>query len=261
MERFKRKLIAGIIYFGIGIAFILWGVYIWITAPWWSWDRLWSAFLWFISGIFFIAAVGLLIHSAVLKKRMEKLEKIVEKEEMIGTKMEVSWEISPDCKGIYEKIASTDPLGNLIITSKCKLEEKTGSFLVSNLGNGFLIASDNGLAWKKRVGVDITGISYISGKKWRSKWIRWHDVANIVPIKPVKKGQIWVHIKKRKGGALILDKKGNYNLIKWKLTLNRNKAEAGSHFIQRRANFGNIMLDTFKQKQVEIDPPSSDSRM
>ncbi|MFX0009913.1 MAG: hypothetical protein ACFE9R_06340 [Candidatus Hermodarchaeota archaeon] len=98
----------------------------------------------------------------------------------------------------------------------------------------------------------------MSRKKWRGKWIRWHDISNIVPI---TYGQIWVHIKKRKDGAILLDKKGNYKLIKWKLTLNRNKLEEKSDFKQRRINFGDIMLDVFRQKKVEIDPPSSDSKM
>lgn len=169
------------------------------------------------------------------------------------------WEISPDCEDMYEKVASTEPLGNPIITSKCKLKEVGAA--TTDFGDGFLIVSDNGFAWKRRVGFDITGITYMSRKKWKGKWIRWHDIANIVPIKPVKKGQIRVHIKKRKEGAIILNKKGNYKLTKWKLTINRNKAEEKSHFKQRRTNFGEIMLDTFKQKRVELDPPSSDSRM
>lgn len=30
-------------------------------------------------------------------------------------------------------------------------------------------------------------------KSGKSKWVRWYDIANIIPVKP---GQIWVHIKK-----------------------------------------------------------------
>ena len=166
------------------------------------------------------------------------------------------WEISPDCVGMYEKIASTEPLGSPIITSKCKLREVKKTTV--DYGDGFLIVGENGLVWRRRAGVDITGLTYLSSKKWRGKWIRWHDIANIVPT---GYGETWVHIKKRKDGAILLDKKGNYKVIKWKLTLNRNKLEEKTDFKQRRINFGDIMLDVFKQKRVEIDPPSSDSRM
>ena len=147
------------------------------------------------------------------------------------------WEVSHDRVSMFEKIMSTDPVGEPIITSKCRLDEKKGS-LVGHVGNGLLIVSDNGLAWRIRVGVDITGISYMK-KSGKSKWLRWHDVANIVPVKP---GQIWVHVKKRKAGAIILDKKGRYKLIKWKLTLIKNQMEQGAHFKLRRLIFGKIMV-------------------
>ncbi|MFW9864712.1 MAG: hypothetical protein ACFFEN_01310 [Candidatus Thorarchaeota archaeon] len=64
--------------------------------------------------------------------------------------------------------------------------------------------------------------------------------------------------KKRIGGVL-LDKKGRYRLIKWKLTLIKNKYEQGLHFRQRRALFGNIMIDLFNQNRVETEPSTSDS--
>jgi hypothetical protein len=166
------------------------------------------------------------------------------------------WEISHDRVEIYEKIMSTDPVGEPILTSKCRLDEKTGSFLVGHVGNGLLVVSENGFAWRIKVGVDITGISHMT-KTGKSKWVRWYDIANIIPVKP---GQIWVHIKKRKGGVL-LDKKGRYRVIKWKLTLIKNKYEQGLHFKQRRALFGNLMIDLFNQKRVEIDSPTSDSRV
>ena len=87
------------------------------------------------------------------------------------------WEVSHDRVEMYEKIMATDPVGDPIITSKCRLDEKKGS-LVGHVGNGLLVVSDNGLAWRIRVGVDITGISYMT-KSGKSKWLRWHDIENI----------------------------------------------------------------------------------
>ena len=76
MNRFKRKLIFGIIYFGIGIALILWGTFLWNTLPYWSFDRLWILLLWGLGGILFIAAVGLCLRSASLRKKMHRLKEI-----------------------------------------------------------------------------------------------------------------------------------------------------------------------------------------
>jgi len=167
------------------------------------------------------------------------------------------WEISHDRVGMFDKIMATDPVGEPIITTKCRLDEKSGSFLVGHVGNGLLVVSENGLAWRIRVGVDITGISYMT-KSGKSKWARWHDIANIIPVKP---GQIWVHLKKRRGGAPLVDRKGNYKVLKWKLTIIKHKYEQGTHFKQRRANFASIMLNIFNQKKVDTDSPSSDSRI
>ena len=72
MERFKRKLIAGIINFGIGIILIIIGSILWFTSPYRYFFA--AIVLWLIGGILFIAGVGLLGHSASIKKRMEKLE-------------------------------------------------------------------------------------------------------------------------------------------------------------------------------------------
>ncbi len=48
----------------------------------------------YIAVIPFLIGVGLLVVSAVIKGRMEKLEKIKEKKEMIGTKMEAASNVS-----------------------------------------------------------------------------------------------------------------------------------------------------------------------
>ena len=48
----------------------------------------------------------------------------------------------------------------------------------------------------------------------KHKWVRWHDLAGIIPKKP---GVLIVEIKIRKKGSLLLDKKGNYKTKKWKL--------------------------------------------
>ncbi|MFX1400631.1 MAG: hypothetical protein ACFE8V_05215 [Promethearchaeota archaeon] len=79
MEKFKRKLIFGIIYIGIGIALTLIGYYfLWINKPYYSWDPLLAIGLWLISGILFIAGVGLLVRSASIKRMKHQVKKIGE---------------------------------------------------------------------------------------------------------------------------------------------------------------------------------------
>ena len=74
------------------------------------------------------------------------------------------WEVSPDRVEKFEKMLSTDPVGDPIITSKCKLDRE----------NGFIVASDNGFAWRIQTGFSTS--MYSMGK---SKWVRWHDVDRI----------------------------------------------------------------------------------
>jgi len=76
----------------------------------------------------------------------------------------------------------------------------------------------------------------------KSKWIRWHNVANIIPKKD---GQILVEIKLRKWGSLILDNKGYYKIKKWKLTIRQNKGEPKPNFRQRQGYFHNIMSEIY----------------
>lgn len=150
------------------------------------------------------------------------------------------WEVSRDRIEKYQKMLSMDAVGDPIITSKCKLDR----------ANGFLIVSDNGYAWR------ITGGSAISAGS--SKWIRWHDVANLIQTKP---GQILVEMKLRKKGLLIADKFGNPKIKKWKLTIKPNKGEPGANFKQRQQYFHNLTSQIYNRNKVVTDPPTSDSRM
>ncbi len=154
------------------------------------------------------------------------------------------WEVSPDRVEKYEKIMSSDPVGDPIITSKCKLGNE----------NGFLVASNNGFSWRIKMGMGTS--MYSSGK---SKWIRWHDVSRI-DLKKV--GIIYAYIKARdKNGNLKVDGRGDPKLKKWALKCHPNKNEDKGHYVQRRADFYNIMSDIFNQNKSDTDPPTSDSRM
>ena len=155
------------------------------------------------------------------------------------------WEVSPDRIEKFEKMMSKDAVGDPIITSKCRLNKE----------NGFLIASDNGFAWRIHI-TAMRGSMYSSGK---SKWVRWHDVDRI-DLK--KEGVLLVYIKLRaKDGTLKIDGKGNPKLKKWPLILDRNKDEDKGHFVQRRSAFFSVMSDIFNQNKGDSNPPTSDSRM
>ena len=152
------------------------------------------------------------------------------------------WEISSDRIKKYEKMMAIHPIGDPIITSKCQF----GPML------GFLIVSDNGIFCR---GLRASSIS---------KWVGWHDVANIIPI---KNGKILVEIKRRKKGTLILDEKGNYKKRRWgKIIIKRNmevfptpfgptnKVEQNANWKQRLESFNDIMLKIFNQNKVKTDP-------
>ncbi len=158
------------------------------------------------------------------------------------------WEVSPDRIDMYEKMQSMDAIGEPIITSKCVLDKD----------NGFLVVSDDGFAWRIKMGMRQAGIMRAAMSSGKSKWVRWHDVANITPK---KNGQILVHLKIRKKGALLKDKKGNYKVKKWKLTIRKAKGEEKDSFKQRLETFNTIMLEIFSRNAVKEDPPTSDSRM
>ncbi len=154
------------------------------------------------------------------------------------------WEVSRDRVDKFEKMLSSDPVGDPVITSKCKLDKD----------NGFIIASNVGIAWRITGGMRTS--MYTMGK---SKWVRWHDVGRI-DLK--KEGVIYAYIKVReKDGTLKFDGKGNPKLKKWLFVVNQNKDEEKGHFLQRRSNFYQIMSDLFNQNIGDTDPPTSDSRI
>jgi len=158
------------------------------------------------------------------------------------------WEVSPDRIEKYEKMLSSDPVGDPIITSKCKL--RAGR----SLDNGLLIASNNGIAWRIQAGYGTP--MYSHGK---SKWIRWHDVEKFME----KKGKrVYIFIKARaKNGPVKIDGKGNPKLKKWFFMLDKNKDEEKEHYLQRRAAFYDILTDIWNQNKGDTDPPTSDSRL
>ena len=138
----------------------------------------------------------------------------------------------------------TDPIGDPIITSKCKRRDD----------KGFLIASNNGFAWRIKLQMSPYAELY-AGK---SRWVRWHDVHDITGKRD---GVLLITVKKQKKGKLIVDSKGNPKLLNWKMVLKKNKKEDKAHFLQRKAAFYDIMVDLFNQNKGEIDPPTSDSRI
>lgn len=160
------------------------------------------------------------------------------------------WEISPDRMKWYEKMSEMDPIGDPVITSKCKL----GS------NNGFLIVGSNGFSWRIKIsGAEIFWAGALAAiDSGKNKWVRWYDVANITPKED---GLVIVELKLRKNGALQLDKKGKPKTIKWRLRVAQNKDEKSANWLSRFYTFNDVMLEIFNQYKVETDPPLSDSRM
>lgn len=150
------------------------------------------------------------------------------------------WEVSPDRIDKYNKMMSTDDVGDPIITSKCNLSE----------GSGYLVVSNNGIAWR------IYGGHAHSGK---SRWVRWYDVGR---IDRKRDGFLIVNVKRRKtDGSLKMDNKGNYKFKQWFLKLKPNKHENKNLFLQRKSAFFGLMSDIFNQYKRDTDPPISDSRI
>ncbi|MHA2394425.1 MAG: hypothetical protein ACXAEX_21005 [Promethearchaeota archaeon] len=165
------------------------------------------------------------------------------------------WEVSPDRHEKFEKMLSTDPIGDPLLTTKCML----GS------DHGFLVVSDNGLAWRIQITYGTTAPVFKTGK---SKWIRWHDVANIIPIsgqkmgtKTNKPGWVFLEVKRRKKGTLVTDKRGNPKTKKWRLIIRPNKNEEKSHFNQRLATFYDLLMELFNKFRIDENLPISDSRI
>ncbi len=156
------------------------------------------------------------------------------------------WEVSPDRIEKYNKIMSTDDVGDPIITSKCKL-----SWSGRGMANGYIVVSNNGIAWR------IQGGSYVTAGK--SVWVRWFDVSRI-DRKSDGFLRVYVKIRKKKG-SLMMDNKEHPRLRKWSFQLKRNKNEEYSNFLQRKSAFFGIMSDIFNQNKGDSDPPTSDSRI
>lgn len=156
------------------------------------------------------------------------------------------WEVSRDRIEKYQKMLSMDAVGDPIITSKCKL-------IINQVGNGFLVASHNGFAYRPYIGWMVKESGLVS-----SSWVRWHDVANIIQKKI---GYVLVKVKLRKKGFLLTDKFGNPKIAKWRLKIRANKDEPRKSFKQRQQFFYNIMSELHTRNKGVTDPPTSDSRM
>jgi len=154
------------------------------------------------------------------------------------------WEVSPDRQYKFEQMLSTDDVGDPILTSKCNDFNYSGILLVSN----------KGIAWRRKRTI-IDGIEIAWTKS--SRWVRWHDVADIIPLRP---GLIQIKVKRRKDGLLLTDKRGIPKTKNLKFQIERNKKETKIHFKQRKAEFFGIMMDLFDQYKSDTNPPTSDSR-
>ncbi|MGB5910230.1 MAG: hypothetical protein WBH31_03440 [Promethearchaeia archaeon] len=120
---------------------------------------------------------------------------------------------------------------------------------------GFLIVSNKGIALGKRT--TITGLSLDSLLSKSSIWVRWHDVADIIPLRP---SYIQIKVKRRKEGLLLTNKRGIPKTKNLKFQIARNGKETKIHFKQRKAEFFGIMTDLFNQYKSDTNPPTSDSR-
>ncbi len=153
------------------------------------------------------------------------------------------WEVSPDRTDKVDKMHSMYNIGDMIITSKCKRGN----------GQGFLVVSDRGIAWRIHASFN-TGVAAMGN----NMWVIWNDLFEVLPKKP---GIILVKVKKRnmKTKELILDKKGNYRLKQWKLSIVRNKNEPKEHFFSRRDSFNSIFNQIWEAHRTSEDPSYSDS--
>lgn len=165
------------------------------------------------------------------------------------------WEVSSDRHEKFERMFRSDPIGDPILTTKCMLGRD----------NGFLIVSNKGLAWRILFNFETTAPAFIKSK---SKWVRWHDIANIIPIsgqrigtKTIKPGWVFLEVKIRKQGTLVTDKHGNPKTKKWRLIIRPNKNEENSHFNHRLATFYDLLTDLFNKFKTDENPPVSDSRL
>ncbi len=151
------------------------------------------------------------------------------------------WEVTSEKISKHEKLINEFPIGNYIITSRCKLDKHFG----------YIVVSDNGFAWRIKEGFRTASWNY--GKK---KWVRWYDVYSITPK---KLGEIEIVVKLRKNGALQLDNNGNYKTKKWKLAIYKNTRENSEDWNKRLESFNEIILEIYNRNKVDTDPHVSDS--
>jgi len=158
------------------------------------------------------------------------------------------WELTPDRRERFDKIMDEYDIGDPILISKCKLAKR----------HGLLVVSDKGFAWRFKM-------SFASANIWRatsgkSKWIRWHDVARIIPEKE-RKGKIKIEMYKRKGDGTLKMRWGKPKVFRWRAIVQRNRGEDKRHFKGRRKDFYRLMNEIYKRNKVEQPPPYSDSNM
>ncbi len=157
--------------------------------------------------------------------------------------IKLGWEVSPDSNRILRKLLEIFPIGDPIITSKCKFDGD----------KGFLVVSDNGLAWTIKIGIKSTVFDL--GKK---KWVRWYDVVNVAWSKD---GFVLVQaLQRKKDGEIKRKKEKEYKTNDLRLNLERNKDEPKDQFKERKARFGDIMWEIFQKNQARIPPAKTDSQ-
>jgi len=145
------------------------------------------------------------------------------------------WEVPDNMQDKLEQMASTDDIGDPIITSECKD--------VKRVTYGLLIVTDKGIAYRYERG-SLESLTY--GPGTASKWVRWHDVAG---INSKKLGTIILEVKERKEGKELI------------LKIIRNNNEKNNHYKQRKAEFFDLMMELFNQYKSDTDPATSDSRI
>lgn len=157
------------------------------------------------------------------------------------------WEVSPDREKMFQAIVEKVPIGEPIITTKCKVDGD----------NGFLVAGENGWAWTGKASLMklVTGDFWSLGKK---KWVRWHD---IVEIDNYAKGNVYVKaVKRNKDGTLKMNKDGRPKTTELHLRCDRNQDEPKDQFKERREKFGNALMVIWFDNKVDEYPDETDSK-
>jgi hypothetical protein len=144
---------------------------------------------------------------------------------------------------IYQELLAEDPVGDPILTTLIQFQKKV---------SGIIAVSDNGISWRL---VD----RVIAGGSYKNKWIRWHDVARIIP-ENIKKGKLKLEMYKRKNGALIMNKKGEPKRFRWRFWIGRAKGEPKKLFKAKRKDYYRLMNEIFEKNKTDEIPLISDSR-